>query len=112
MIKLYKLNLINPKIGSTFILVLAILAILVLTATTLSLSSRLEMTSASNYSQGIQARMSAFTGVRSSASQFIQSQTNMMFSTTNANIEVYDESGKAIDYRIIDVNPQYEKILN
>jgi len=49
--------------GSTFILVLAVLSILVLIAATLSYTARLEEVSAANYAEGIQARMAAQTGI-------------------------------------------------
>jgi len=49
--------------GSTFILVLAILSILILIAASLSYTARLEELSARNFADGIQARMAAVTGV-------------------------------------------------
>jgi hypothetical protein len=58
--------------GSTFIIVLAILSILVLIATTLSFTSRLEVISSKNYSSGLQARMSAVTGVERATNLFSQ----------------------------------------
>lgn len=49
--------------GSTFIVVLALLSLLVLIATAMSLTSRLEVISAANYADGIQARMAARVGL-------------------------------------------------
>ncbi len=49
--------------GSTFIVVLSILSLLVLVATALSLTSRLEVISSANYAEGIQARMAAKSGL-------------------------------------------------
>jgi type II secretory pathway component PulK len=51
--------------GSTLILVLAILSILILIAATLSYTARLEEISARNFADGIQARMAAQTGLGS-----------------------------------------------
>jgi len=51
--------------GSTLILVLAILSILILIAATLSYTARLEELSARNFADGIQARMAAQTGLGS-----------------------------------------------
>ena len=53
----------TPWRGSTLILVLAILSILILIAATLSYTARLEELSARNFADGIQARMAAQTGV-------------------------------------------------
>ncbi len=53
--------------GSTLILVLVILSILALIATTLSFTSRLEVISSGNFAEGTQARMSAATGVETAA---------------------------------------------
>jgi len=54
----------NPRQrGSTLILVLAILSILILIAATLSYTARLEEISSRNFSDGIQSRMAAQTGV-------------------------------------------------
>jgi len=53
----------NARRASTFIIVLALLSILVLVATALSLTSRLEVISAANYAEAIQARTAAKTGL-------------------------------------------------
>ena len=53
--------------GSTLIIVLVILSILALIATTLSFTSRLEVISSANFAEGIQARMSAATGVEAAS---------------------------------------------
>jgi type II secretory pathway component PulK len=58
--------------GSTFIIVIAILSLLVLIATTLSFTSRLEIVSASNFSEGVQSRVGAVTGVARAAELFAQ----------------------------------------
>lgn len=49
--------------GSVLLIVLVILSVLVLIATTLSFTSRLEVISSTNFAEGIQARMAAVTGV-------------------------------------------------
>lgn len=54
-----------PQRGSTLILVLAVLSILVLLAATLSYTARLEEISSHNFADGIQSRMAAATGVGS-----------------------------------------------
>jgi len=53
--------------GSTLLIVLVVLSILVLIATTLSFTSRLEVISSANFAEGLQARMSAATGVQASS---------------------------------------------
>jgi type II secretory pathway component PulK len=53
--------------GSTLLIVLVILSVLSLIAATLSLTSRLEIISSANYAEGVQARMSAVTGVESAS---------------------------------------------
>jgi type II secretory pathway component PulK len=52
--------------GATLLIVLVILSILALIATTLSFTSRLEVISSANFAEGLQARMSAATGVQAS----------------------------------------------
>ncbi len=53
----------NRRRGSTLILVLALLSILILIAATLSYTARLEEITSRNFADGIQARMAAQTGV-------------------------------------------------
>jgi len=57
--------------GSTFIVVLAILSLLVLVATALSLTSRLEVIGAANYAEGVQSRMAAKTGLSIAAARAV-----------------------------------------
>lgn len=52
--------------GSPLLITLVVLSILALIATTLSFTSRLEVISAANFAEGIQARMSAVTGIEAS----------------------------------------------
>lgn len=55
--------------GSTFIIVLSLLSLLALVATALSLTTRLEVISAANYADGVQARMAAKTGLSATSSR-------------------------------------------
>lgn len=84
----------DKRRGSTFILVLAILSLLVLITSTLAIMSRVEINSASNYSTGVQSRLSAFTGISIAAKMFKSSQSNLSFQTSNASVSVLDEAGK------------------
>ncbi|MBN1901580.1 general secretion pathway protein GspK [Candidatus Sumerlaeota bacterium] len=54
----------STRKGSTLIIVLIILSILALVAATLSFTSRLETISSANFSEGLQARMAAATGIQ------------------------------------------------
>jgi type II secretory pathway component PulK len=54
----------SARRGSTLIIVLIILSILAMVAATLSFTSRLETISSANFSEGLQARMAAATGVQ------------------------------------------------
>ncbi len=53
--------------GSTFVIVLAILSLLVITAATLTYTSGLEVRAAGNFTESVQARMAAQTGLPASA---------------------------------------------
>lgn len=53
----------NKSKGSTFIIVVGILSVLVLIATALSFSTRMDVISSSNFADGVQKRISAVTGV-------------------------------------------------
>ncbi|MCD6386479.1 general secretion pathway protein GspK [Candidatus Sumerlaeota bacterium] len=52
--------------GSTFIIVVGILSVLVLIATALSFSTRMDVISSSNFADGVQMRISAVTGISAS----------------------------------------------
>ncbi len=124
----------RPNRGSTFILVIAILSLLVLIATTLSFTSRLEIIAASNFSEGIQSRMGAATGVARAAALFNQDvqytsltqewahpngfwsmqagelarpaeQHKQLFQSSLSEIYIFDESAK------ININTANEQIL-
>lgn len=58
----------HSRSGSTLIIVLIILSLLALIAATLSFTSRLETISSANFSEGIQARMAAATGLETARS--------------------------------------------
>lgn len=58
---IYRLHKANK--GSTFIIVVGILSILVLIVTALSFSTRMDVISAANYADGVQSRFSALAGV-------------------------------------------------
>jgi type II secretory pathway component PulK len=62
-------RLIRPRAdrGSTFVIVLAILSLLVITAATLTYTSGLEVRAAGNFTESVQARMAAQTGLPASA---------------------------------------------
>lgn len=57
------LNIYNFRRGSTFIIVIGILSVLVLIVAALSFSTRMELLSAANYADGVQSRMAAATGL-------------------------------------------------
>lgn len=58
-----RLNIYTTQKGSTFIIVIGILSVLVVIATALSFSTRMELLSSANFADGVQARISAATGV-------------------------------------------------
>lgn len=66
----------HSRHGSTLILVLAVLSILVLIAAALSVTARLETVSSSNYAQATQARMAAATGLPA-ALEYVREATSV-----------------------------------
>ncbi len=86
----------RPNRGSTFIIVIAILSLLVLIATTLSFTSRLEIIAASNFSEGIQSRMGAATGVARAAALFNQEvkYTSLIQEWAHPNGFLYSQAGE------------------
>lgn len=87
--------------GSTFIVVLALLSLLVLIATALSLTSRLEVISAANYADGIQARMAAKVGLG------VASTRALGLGSTSSTSEInYTASGAPLHHFIDGLDPR------
>lgn len=91
----------HARRGSTFIIVLALLSLLVLIATALSLTSRLEVISAANYADGIQARMAAKVGLG------VASTRALGLGTTSPSVEItYTASGAPLRHTIDGLDPR------
>lgn len=76
----------DSRRGSVFIVVVAILAVLALLSLTLSYTAQTETYSARNYSDGVQARVAAFTGL-AGFQPFVPPVTASRISTTSAGSE-------------------------
>ena len=57
-------SILRSRQGSTFIIVIGILSVLVLIATALSFSTRMDIISSHNYAEGVQSRFAALSGIR------------------------------------------------
>lgn len=92
-------KILKNKNGSTFIIVISVLSILALIAVTLSYTSRMEVISAANYANNIQARIAAVSGLPIAKELFSQNTLTTSYSQKWANAEIPDlkESNKEKD---------------